>query len=104
MALYIAVWFVLACIGGLIGGSKGLGGQGFFLGLLLGPLGILIIAVVGNGPKSKLALVETRPVAAGWFPDPLGRTTSRWFDGSQWTQHVGRIDSDGTRVQFEDPV
>jgi uncharacterized protein YxjI len=27
--------------------------------------------------------------AAGWFPDPFGRHDHRWWDGLQWTEHVG---------------
>lgn len=26
--------------------------------------------------------------APGWYPDPAGRHESRWFDGTQWTDHV----------------
>lgn len=25
----------------------------------------------------------------GWFPDPFGRYEHRWWDGHQWTEHVG---------------
>ncbi|MGH9139349.1 MAG: phospholipid scramblase-related protein [Acidimicrobiales bacterium] len=24
----------------------------------------------------------------GWYPDPFGRHEHRWFDGTQWTEHV----------------
>lgn len=26
-------------------------------------------------------------VAAGWYPDPAGSPRSRWWDGTQWTEH-----------------
>ncbi|MBG6060108.1 uncharacterized protein YxjI [Cryobacterium sp. MP_M5] len=26
---------------------------------------------------------------SGWFPDPFGRHEHRWWDGLQWTEHVG---------------
>jgi uncharacterized protein YxjI len=26
--------------------------------------------------------------APGWYPDPYGRHETRWFDGTQWTEHV----------------
>jgi uncharacterized protein YxjI len=35
---------------------------------------------------------------AGWYPDPHGHHEYRWFDGSNWTEHVsshGRQTSDG---------
>jgi hypothetical protein len=44
----VGVWLALAALSGLIGasigGNKGLGGQGFWLGALLGPIGWLIVA------------------------------------------------------------
>ena len=35
----------------IIGGSKGFTGLGIFLGLLLGPLGVLIVAVMKPTPE-----------------------------------------------------
>jgi len=29
-------------------------------------------------------------VPAGWYPDPTGSATSRWWDGSAWTEHLQR--------------
>lgn len=31
---------------------------------------------------------ETTTHDAGWYADPLGRAELRYFDGSQWTEHV----------------
>jgi uncharacterized protein YxjI len=28
------------------------------------------------------------PTPPGWFPDPVGRHEQRYWDGSQWTEHV----------------
>ncbi len=25
----------------------------------------------------------------GWYPDPVGPSTQRWWDGSRWTEHTG---------------
>ena len=25
---------------------------------------------------------------AGWYPDPHGRHSHRWWDGAAWTEHV----------------
>ncbi|HEY2815426.1 MAG TPA: DUF2510 domain-containing protein [Acidimicrobiales bacterium] len=36
---------------------------------------------------------------AGWQPDPFGRYTQRYWDGSTWTQHV----TDVTGTQTTDP-
>ncbi len=43
-AMYLpAVWLFLAIVGGLIGNARGRGAFGFFLGLLLGPIGWLLL-------------------------------------------------------------
>lgn len=93
-------------IGMVIGGSRSIGaGGGFFVGFLLGPIGWIFALVSSkNPPPSTLDRIERRPEATGWHPDPLGRFDFRWFDGNRWTQHVGRVGSDGTRAQFEDPL
>ncbi|WP_434810138.1 phospholipid scramblase-related protein [Microbacterium sp. bgisy189] len=31
----------------------------------------------------------TEHAPAGWFPDPFGRHEHRYWDGAQWTEHVG---------------
>jgi hypothetical protein len=31
----------------------------------------------------------SQQTTAGWFPDPFGRHEHRWWDGLQWTEHVG---------------
>ncbi len=97
----VLVGAVLLCgiIGAAIGSPKGIGGAGLLLGLLFGPLGVLIVAVLKPG---KLSQITVRPAGAGWHPDPLGKFDGRYFDGSRWTQHVGRVGADGTRAQFED--
>lgn len=37
----VAFWLVCGIVGGIIANSKGAGVQGFILGLMLGPLGVL---------------------------------------------------------------
>lgn len=99
---FIVVWGVMGVIGAMIGSSKKMGAAGgFFLGVLLGPIGVLV-AAVSSGP-STLERIEAKPEEPGWHPDPLGRFDARWYDGKRWTQHVGRVDGD-QRVQLEDPL
>ena len=36
------------------------------------------------------------PPAADWYPDPTGRFQQRYWDGSQWTEHVATNGQSGT--------
>ena len=47
-------------------------------------------------PAPAPAPVVTTP--AGWYPDPSGRYELRYWDGTQWTEHVARQGQ-----QFTDP-
>ena len=38
------------------------------------------------------------PPPPDWYPDPAGRFQQRYWDGSQWTEHVSRAGQ-----QFTDP-
>src|SRR5690349_15324810 len=104
MEIFIIAWVIFGLIGAAIGSSKGLGCAGFLLGVLLGPIGLIIVAVMQGPASGTLGKIQARPEGEGWHPDPLGRFDSRWFDGQRWTQHVGRVEADGTRRQLEDPV
>lgn len=101
---FIAVWVVCGLIGAAIGSSKNLGCAGFMLGVLLGPIGLIVIAVMAAKPASTLDRIQARPETDGWHPDPLGRFDARYFDGDRWTQHVGRVDAQGNRQTLEDPI
>ena len=89
-------------IGALIGRTKGRGLAGFFLGLLGGFVGWIIIGLLPRKPEkeaeyqAKVDAARFGPPATGsrgspcWAPDPFGRHGLRFFDG-QWTDKV--IDS-----------
>ena len=32
-------------------------------------------------------MTDTTATPAGWYPDPHGGPTARWWDGAQWTDH-----------------
>ena len=52
-------------------------------------------------PAPAAAAPEPAPVVttpAGWYPDPAGRYELRYWDGTQWTEHVARQGQ-----QFTDP-
>lgn len=107
---FILGWCVIWGLIGLAMGSgrPGIGaGVGAFLGVLLGPIGLLIIATSKTAekePATVLDRIERTAEAPGWHADPLGRFPARWWDGERWTQHVGRVEADGSRTQLEDPV
>lgn len=113
MEIWATVWLVSVVFGLLIGSGRQVGAVGgALLGVFLGPIGLAITVFsparaegAAAAPESRMTdRIEQRPEAAGWHPDPLGRFTARWFDGVKWTQHVGRVDEDGTHTKLEDPV
>lgn len=92
----LVAWGLCALVGGAITSGKGRGfAPGFFLGALLGLIGLIIAMVMR---EEKLARLTPAP-AEGWHPDPTGRFDRRYFDGRQWTRHVTR---DAERRQLED--
>lgn len=52
---YIFGWIVIAIIGAAIGSAKGNAQGGFWMGLLLGPLGLLITACMKASPAVQAA-------------------------------------------------
>jgi hypothetical protein len=38
----------------------------------------------------------------GWYPDPSGAATQRYFDGHRWTSHVRPVQRPPTRLEGED--
>lgn len=85
----ILLWCVLfAAIGGAITNSKGRGwAEGTTLGGLLGVIGLIIVLCL----KSRPALPPALP-PAGWYPDPLGRKASRYWDGQAWSNELREAD------------
>jgi hypothetical protein len=43
---------------------------------------------------------DATPQGAAWKPDPYGRYSMRWYDGTEWTEHV----VDGAGAQVVDPM
>ena len=87
---FIGIILVIAVICGLISGgiasSKGLPAGGyFFLGLVLGVIGIIIAAVVR--PATRPTAYAPPPSPPGWYVDPWGQQRLRYWDGYQWTWH-----------------
>jgi hypothetical protein len=76
MAVLLIIWLACAFIGLLIGSNKGRPGAGFLLGLFLGFIGLIIIAVMSPTPEAQ-ALRDQRVAAASQAltgPAPTTRT------------------------------
>src|SRR3954452_1544389 len=52
------------------------------------------------GPPSGQPAQPAATAPAGWFADPLGRHEMRYYDGTQWTEHV----SSHGRTSIDPPV
>lgn len=65
LVIILLTWIVLwGAIGAAIGERKGIGGQGFAAGALLGPIGVLLVAVSsGNQVKCRHCRKEIAPDA-----------------------------------------
>jgi hypothetical protein len=114
MAAVVIIWLACAGIGYAIGNAKGRGTEGLLLGLILGVIGIIIIALlkprpvaggypsmppVPSTPANPMSPTAPSTTPAGWHPDPSGRHQHRYWDGSAWTEHVADNGVSGT-----DPV
>jgi len=50
--IWVIIWVICGFIGGAIADSKGEGCAGFILGLLFGPIGIIIALLLPSNPKA----------------------------------------------------
>jgi len=82
--------------GGMPGGAPG-ASQGMMGGGLLGS--VAGIAYGGDVPEQNpVAAPATQPAPsspppaagppAGWYPDPYGQASHRWWSGTEWTDHT----------------
>lgn len=52
------------------------------IGALVGVV-LLIVKALGSKPRPVAGAIP-----AGWYPDPQGAPTQRYWDGAQWTEHT----------------
>ncbi len=102
--LVILIWVACAGLGYAIGNSKGRGTEGIVLGLLLGVIGLIIVACLkpkvqpamsygygyGQPVPPQIPMQPGALTAAGphWAPDPTGRNQLRLWNGTAWTDGV----------------
>jgi hypothetical protein len=97
--VWLAVLAGAGAVGYLIGRSKGRPGAGLVLGLLLGIIGWVVIALLPAAPgygTSGWGGAAPENDAAGWKRDPFGRHGLRYWSGHQWTEHVANEGIQGT--------
>jgi len=106
--LIVLLWVAFAALGYAVGNSKGRGTEGLVLGVVLGLIGIIIVACLkpkaqpmpygyyGHAP-APAPWMQPQPApmpgalqACGphWAPDPTGRHQYRWWDGMAWSNNV----------------
>lgn len=62
-------------------------GIAVFAILIIWFLGYIPLGIVWFARRGRQSPAPTQP-PAGWYPDPWRQSAQRWWDGSQWTQHV----------------
>jgi hypothetical protein len=82
------IWVLCAILASAIAAPKGKAGLGFFLGLILGVVGVIIAAVMKDERVEQQPVMFYQSSAPGWWPDPHRRHEYRFFDGWRWTEHV----------------
>jgi uncharacterized membrane protein YeaQ/YmgE (transglycosylase-associated protein family) len=92
VAAFFGVAIVVALVCGMISasiaGKKGLSAGGyFFLGFILGVIGIIIAAVAQPAFRA-----SPPPSPPGWYPDPWQQAWFRWYDGYQWSWQTSNGD------------
>ncbi|HET9728435.1 MAG TPA: DUF2510 domain-containing protein [Acidimicrobiia bacterium] len=68
-----AAWFFLAGVGGML--------------LTIGVI-MLIVGAVRRGRAERTGYVYSANAPAGWYPNPDGTNSQRWWDGARWSDYT----------------
>jgi ABC-type dipeptide/oligopeptide/nickel transport system permease component len=83
----VAVALFFGIIAGMIGYTKQRTTSTFVAFFLLGalfPIFGIIVALLSKGANTAPRVVAP----AGWYSDPHGQASMRWWDGQTWTEHT----------------
>ena len=95
--IWVSLWALCAICSYNIGKNKGRGGDSLALGLLLGPIGVIVTARLQQatpGPQVTLR-------GDGWWPDPFCHRVHRYYDGKQWTDYVSDMGTTSVEPTLE---
>lgn len=75
----IIIWLFCGAVAAAIGHTKNRNvGASFLLGALLGVLGVIIVIFLPRKASPGMA-------QPGWYPDPEGTDSERYWNGSEWS-------------------
>lgn len=102
MTIFLILWIISIAAAGLIGFAKGRLGLGVVLGILIGFLGVIVMAFVKpSGHVGRVRGPKGPGVWPQWAADPMGRHEQRYWDGGKWTSQVrdGGVPSEDAPVR-----
>lgn len=73
--MIVVFWAICGVVAGLVAGPQRT--MGFWLGILFGPIGIIVAAIIGNRPPPQTVYASPPPPAITVKPPPLKMTIRR---------------------------
>lgn len=89
MEVLIVIWLICGVAGGMIGSTKGRGVEGFLLGLILGVIGLIVIAAVGPSE----AYARAHPVPATYVTPPPAPAPPALAPGQSLTDALSELEA-----------
>ena len=89
LALAVAVWVCSGVLGFVVASGKGRAGSGFVLGLLFGPLGVLVAFAIAPSAPAKEREIRERLITEARVRGELGLS-----GGTASTEAASRVETD----------